>query len=65
MDLHNVRESLNQVLAARQLSQQAFAKKHGLSQSWLNGFASGDLNNPRYNTLKKLEAAIESESEGR
>ena len=63
MDLHNVRESLKQVLVDRRLSQQAFAKKHGISQSWLNGFVLGDLDNPRYNTLKKLEAALRAESE--
>lgn len=62
MDLHNVRESLHKTLSARRLSRKAFATKHGISLSWLNGFAQGEFNNPRYNSLKRLEEALKSES---
>lgn len=63
MDLHNVRESLKQVLVAQRLSRQAFAQKHKISTSWLDKFAQGVLNNPRFNSLKRLQDAIRSESD--
>lgn len=63
MDLHNVRESLKQVLVTRCLSRQAFARKHKISTSWLDKFAQEKLNNPRFNSLKRLQEAIRSESE--
>lgn len=62
MDLHNVRQSLKEVLKARHMSRRAFGRKHEIPQSWLNQFAQGVLNNPRHNSLKRLEEAIKSES---
>ena len=63
MDLHNVRESLKQVLKAQRLSRHAFARKHEIGPSWLDKFAQGQIDNPRFNSLKRLEEAIKSESE--
>lgn len=61
MNLHNVRDDLREVLQARGLSQVEFAEIHGLSYSWINKFLSGAADNPRFNSLIDLQAAIEKE----
>lgn len=63
MDLHNVRESLNQVLKAKGLSRHAFANKHGIGPSWLDKVCQGQIENPGFNSVKRLAEAIQSESE--
>lgn len=63
MDLHIVRESLHKVLKNRHLTREAFARKYNLSSSWLYKFAQGNAKNPRFQSLQRLEKAIEKEVE--
>lgn len=63
MDLHNVRELLHKVLKTRRMTRDAFARKHDLSSSWLYKFAQGNVDNPRWRSLERLEKAIKSEAE--
>jgi transcriptional regulator with XRE-family HTH domain len=43
------------------LTQEEFARLHGLSYSWINKFLKGHADNPRFNSLTELQAAIEKE----
>ncbi|HLA60931.1 MAG TPA: helix-turn-helix transcriptional regulator [Nitrospiraceae bacterium] len=63
MDLHNVRESLHKVLKNRHMTREAFARKHGLSSSWLYKFAQGNADNPRFRSLERLQKAINIEAD--
>lgn len=63
MDLHNVRESLHKTLETRRMSLVAFARKHKFSSSWLYKFGQGNAPNPRYQSLERLQKAIETEAE--
>jgi predicted transcriptional regulator len=62
MDLHNVRESLHNVLKDRQMSLAEFARKHEISSSWLYKFGQGNAPNPRFRSLERLQKAIETET---
>lgn len=62
MDLHNVRAAVRNTLKERGLTQDAFARRHDLSSSWLNKFLRGESDNPRWRSLHRLEKAIEAES---
>jgi len=62
MDLHNVRESLRNVLKVSDLSLEEFARKHDVPKWWLFRFHQGKVTNPRLNSLARLQKAIESES---
>lgn len=53
-----VRTKLREALKARELTQDAFARRHDLSTSWLNKFLRGEIDNPRVNSLDRLEKAI-------
>lgn len=64
MDLHSVRSNVKAVLAKHGVSQDEFARRHGLSSSWLNKFLRAELNNPRYLSLKRLEDAVSAERRG-
>lgn len=61
MDLHNVRAAVRTTLKTRRLTQEAFARKHNLSSSWLNKFLREECDNPRFRSLERLQKAIESE----
>jgi transcriptional regulator with XRE-family HTH domain len=62
MELHNVRADLRKTLNRRRLTQEAFARKHDLSSSWLNKFLLGKVENPQLRSLERVQKAIEAES---
>ena len=61
MNLHSLKQRLADVLKDSGLSQLEFSEKHGLSYSWVNKFLNDVADNPRFNTLSELEAAIDKE----
>lgn len=62
MDLHNVRNSFHKVLSERQMTVEAFCRKHDLPSSWTYKFGQGKVKNPRLSSLERLQQAIEAES---
>ena len=62
MDLHNVRTAVRSALKEGNMTQEAFARKHNLSYSWLNKFLREESDNPRFRSLERLEKAIEREA---
>lgn len=62
MELHNVRADLRKTLTKRRLTQEAFARKHDLSSSWLNKFLLGKVENPQFRSLERVQKAIEAEA---
>jgi len=62
MDLHNVRGQLKKTLKERKLTQEAFARKHDLSSSWLNKFLRAEVTDPRLSSLERLQQAIAAET---
>jgi transcriptional regulator with XRE-family HTH domain len=64
MNLPVVRERLKSMLQDRNLTQEAFARRHDISLSWLNKFIRGHLDNPRYRSLERLEQALDGEAGG-
>jgi len=62
MDLHNVRSAVRNTLKTRRLTQEAFARRHDLSSSWLNKFLREECDNPRFRSLERLQKAIDAEA---
>jgi predicted transcriptional regulator len=56
-----VRGKLRGALKSKELTQDGFARKHDIGTSWLNKFLRGEIDNPRVNSLDRLEKAIELE----
>ena len=48
------------LLIARKGEWQSIATNASVSHSWLSKFVRGKIDNPGYQTLKKIEAAIKS-----
>lgn len=61
MRLHNLISDVDQLLTEKEMSREAFARKHDLPSTWFNRFMQGKAMNPRWNSLERLERAIESE----
>jgi transcriptional regulator with XRE-family HTH domain len=61
MDLNIVRSRLEKTLAAHNLTQDAFARRHDLSSSWLNKFMCGHITNPQLKSLERLQKALDAE----
>lgn len=61
MELHIVRGQLAETLTSRQMTQDAFARKHDLSYSWLNKFLLGKVKNPRWHSLQRIQKALDAE----
>lgn len=61
MEIHIVRADLKRTLASRRLTQEAFARKHDLSSSWLNKFLRGEVDNPQLRSLLRVQEAIDAE----
>jgi transcriptional regulator with XRE-family HTH domain len=62
MELHIVRGQVAEILTSRQMTQEAFARKHNLSSSWFNKFLLGKVKNPQFRSLKRIEKALEAEA---
>lgn len=62
MNLTYVRTQLGKTLAARGLTQEAFARKHDLSSSWLNKFLLGKVKNPQFRSIERIQKAIDDET---
>lgn len=62
MDLHNVRGQLKKTLRDRRMTQEAFARKHDLSSSWLNKFIRAQVPDPRVSSIQRLQDALEQEA---
>lgn len=62
MELHIVRGQLAKTLTSRRMTQQAFARKHDLSSSWLNKFLLGKVKNPTFRSLQRIEQALNAEA---
>lgn len=61
MDLHKLRDEVRGTLERRGLTQEAFARKHDLSSSWLNKFLRSQVDDPRYSSLVRLQNAVTAE----
>lgn len=55
MDIRTRLAELRAYVRGHSLSQEKLARDAGISYSWLSKFAQGQLNNPRAETLAKLE----------
>jgi transcriptional regulator with XRE-family HTH domain len=62
MDLYTVRDQLKKTLRERRMTQEAFARKHDLSSSWLNKFLREEVTDPRLSSLERLQRAIDAEA---
>lgn len=62
MDLTYVRGRIAKTLASRHLTQEAFARKHDLSSSWLNKFLRGEVTNPQLKSLERVQKALDDEA---
>lgn len=63
MNLQNLRGRLRRAVEKSSLGQRRFAKKHGLSASYLNKFLREvpGFDNPRLSTIECMQAAIKAE----
>jgi transcriptional regulator with XRE-family HTH domain len=55
MDIRTRIAELRAYVKNHDLSQERLAREAGISYSWLSKFAQGQLNNPRADTLARLE----------
>jgi transcriptional regulator with XRE-family HTH domain len=55
MDIRTRLAELRAYVKTHELTQEKLAREAGVSYSWLSKFAHGQLNNPRTETLAKLE----------
>lgn len=62
MSIQAIRARARDILHAHDLTQEGFARKHGLSYTWLTKFLQGRMVNPRYQTLERLQLALDAES---
>ena len=53
-----LRKTVAHALKRHQVSQPAFARRAGVSHSWLNKFLCGHRVNPRFNTMERLQRAV-------
>ena len=65
MDIRTRLAELRAYVRNHDLSQERLAREAGISYSWLSKFAQGQLNNPRAETLAKLEDYWRSDSKGK
>jgi len=56
MDIRTRIDDLRSYVRNHTLSQEKLAREAGISYSWLSKFAQGQIDNPRANTITKLEA---------
>jgi transcriptional regulator with XRE-family HTH domain len=55
MDIRTRIAELRAYVRAHELSQEKLAREAGISYSWLSKFAQGQIDNPRAETIAKLE----------
>ena len=65
MDIRTRIAELRAYVKSHDLSQEKLAREAGISYSWLSKFAQGQIDNPRAETIAKLEDYWRADKAGR